>query len=343
MEPSMASMVTGRLGWVLRLTAAGGALLLTLASPAPAQRSEDDVKIPTAGNVWESHVRTRLDSLGALRSRALRRALEQYRTTGSADLRRDVAVTWGEFVSGTGETFLAVALDRPADGELEPGRDVVVFGELLDASGKVLAGFEVEDRVELAAGRVLVDTSLPLSPGVARALLGIAVRGEPLWLVEEGLDPRPVDLAEFGLSRALLSLDVRALAEPQRPDDPFCFGGMRVTPHGERAFRPTDEPWLFVVVRAPAGDDGAPPGLSAELLVQAVAGGTPIKYPILGAAPTRLHGFPGQWGLGVQLPLRSLPPGDYEASLHVSRRGSLESATATATTTFRVEAEAAGS
>ena len=320
------------------------AVLLLVAAAANGQTGsrEDNPKTPAelqrqGGHVWDLAMMSRRGALRPLRTRALRRAIEDHRA-GGAGLDRDLAVTWGEFLAGTGEPFLALALDRPADGELEPGREVTLFGELVDAAGAPVASFEAEDQVELAAGRALVDVSLALPVGAARGLFGIAVRGRPRWLVEQELAPRPIDAGAFGLSRALLSLDVHPLPEPQRPDDPFCFGGLRVAPHGERVFAPSDEPWLFVVVRSPGIAEGSTPRLAAELLVRAEGAASPRKYSIAEPTPIPLRGFRAQWGLGIPLPVADLPPGGYEASLVVSQRGPERQATATAR--FRVAAPA---
>ena len=91
-------------------------------------------------------------------------------------------------------------------------------------------------------------------------------------------------------------------------------------------------------MRAPGTPEGAAPDLRAELLVEGSGIAAPRKYPILGATATPMLGFRDQYGLGVPLPVASLPPGDYEASLVVSRRDAAERATAT--TSFRVAAPA---
>jgi hypothetical protein len=280
------------------------------------------------GHVWDLAIK-RVEAVRPLRARALRRAIEDHRA-GRADLRRDLAVTWGEFLAGTGEPFLALALDRPADGELEPGREVTLFGELTDAAGAIIASFETEDEVELAAGRALVDVPLALPVSAARGLFGIAVRGKARWLVEQELEPRAIDPGTFGLSRAVLSLDVHPLPERQRPDDPFCFGGLRVAPHGARVFTPSDAPWLFVVVRSPGSGSGPAPSLAAELLIRAEGEASPRRYPVAAATPIALRGFQSQWGLGIPLPVAGLEPGDYEASLVVSEIGRSGPATAEA-------------
>ena len=133
----------------------------------------------------------------------------------------------------------------------------------------------------------------------------------------------------FALSRPILSLDVHPLPAPQRPDDPFCFGGLRVAPRGDRAFRTSDEPWLFVVVRAPGGRRGRPPQLAAELLSQGRRRAK-RKYPIPLPPPRRCDGFAGQWGLGIPLPVAG-PAGRLPGLAGGDREGRRSSATATPT------------
>jgi hypothetical protein len=321
-------------------TAALAAVLLVAGSAAHGQVSgnrESNPKTPAelqrqSGHIWDMAMPSRVDAVRRLKTKAFRRAIDDFRA-GKGDFRRDVAVSWGEFLSGTGKPFLALALDRPSDADLEPGTDVTLFGEIVDAAGGVLAGFEAKDEAELSAGRSIVDAALPLPAGAGRALLGIAIRGRVRWLVEEPLEVRAIDAGAFTLSRAILSLDVHPLAEPQRPDDPFCFGGLRVAPRGDRAFRASDTPWLFTVVRTPGGKADVAPALSAKLLIAGPEEGKTRSYPVSGLTPAPLRGFEGQWGLGIPLPVGSLPPGDYQASLVVSEKTAGASATVVASFT----------
>jgi hypothetical protein len=207
---------------------------------------------------------------------------------------------------------------------------VTLFGTMVDASGEVVADFEAQDVVEQAADRAVVDVSLPLPTGAARAFLGLARNRRPLWVIEQPVEPSAIDPSAFGLSPAILSLDVHPLAAPQRPDDPYCFGGLRVVPRGDRAFRTTDAPWLFVVVRAPGSNDANAPQLEAELVIEGEDLDEPRRFPIVDPSPMALRGFEAQWGLGIPLPVASLPPGEYRASLGVANRAAGEHAIAVA-------------
>jgi hypothetical protein len=319
--------------------------LALLASAAPGQVPERQPKTPAelqrqSGHVWDLAKPTRLDAVRPQKTKALRRALDDFRA-GKGDFRRDVALSWGEFLSGTGKPFLALSLDRPLDADLEPGLKATLFGEFLDAGGNAIGGFEVEDQVELAGGRSVVDAALPFPAGAQRAVVGIALRGQVRWLVEQPLDVQPIDANSFTLSRPILSLDVHPLEKPQRPDDPFCFGGLRVVPRGDRAFRGTDQPWLFVVARTPGSAADTAPALSAKLVItgheEGEQKGRVRRYPISGLTPAPLRGFDGQWGLGIPLPVGELPPGDYEATLEVAAE-STGGKGATAVADFRVVA-----
>ncbi len=310
------------------------ALIVAAVGAVRAQRPERAPKTPAelqrqSGHVWDLAMTPRLAAVRSLKTKAYRRALDDFRA-GKSDLRRDLTVSWGEFLSGTGKPFLALALDRESDADLPAGKAVTVFGEIVDATGKVVTSFEVDDDPELSAGRALVDVALPLETSGARAFVGVAMGSEVRWLVEQPLELRPIDRKAFALSRPILSLDVRPLLVPQRPDDPFCFGGLRVAPRGDRTFRRTDDPWLFVVVRAPQLAEGATPELAAELLVERTEGGMTRKYPIHAPTATPLRGFDGQWGLGIPLPVGGLSPGDYQASLQVTEKAGGASATAVA-------------
>jgi hypothetical protein len=327
--------------------AALAAALLVAISPVHGQGAasrESNPKTPAelqrqSGHIWDMATPSRVEAVRPLKTKAFRRAIDDFRA-GKGDVRRDVAVSWGEFLSGTGKPFLALSVDRPVDADLEPGVQATLFGEIVDASRNVVAGFEIQDQVELAAGRAVVDAALPLPAGASRAVVGIALRGQVRWLVEQPLDVQPIDDKGFTLSRPILSLDVHPLEKPQRPDDPFCFGGLRVVPRGDRAFRAADQPWLFVLARTPGGAPDAAPPLTAKLTI---AGpqvgqeeGKTRRYPIAGLTPAPLRGFDNQWGLGIPLPVGELPPGEYEATLEVAQGAG--GATAAVVADFRVVA-----
>ena len=286
-----------------------------------------------SGHNWDLNEPKRVAAVRPLTSRAFRRALDDYRE-GKADLKHDISLSWGEFLSGLGEPFLAIALDRPTDADLAPGTKVTLFGELLDATGAAVTGFESDATVELSAGHSLIDASLPMPKGAVRAVVGVARRGEPRWLIEQPLSPSPIDAKAFGLSRPILSLDVHALPAAQKPDDPFCFGGMRVSPRGDRTFKKSDAPWLFTVARVPGSAADSAPQLAAALVIRSDADGKTRRYPIGGLAPTALKGFEHQWGLGVQVPISGLAPGTYQLSLEVSEKPA--GASGTTATSFTV-------
>ena len=308
-------------------TAALAAVLFVNGSPAHGQTAgnrESNPKTPAelqrqSGHIWDLAMPSRVDAVRPLETKAFRRAIDDLRA-GKGDVRRDVALSWGEFLSGTGKPFLALSLDRLVDADLAPALKATLFGEVLDASGSAIAGFEVDDQVELASGRSVVDAALALPVGASRVIVGIALRGQVRWLVEQPLDVVPIDAKAFTLSRPILSLDVHPLEKPQRPDDPFCFGGLRVVPRGDRVFRAADQPWLFVVARTPGGAPGAPPALTAGLAIAGPEEGRLRRYPISGLTPAPLRGFDGQWGLGIPLPVGELPPGEYRAELEVADR-----------------------
>jgi len=315
--------------------------LVAPASPAHAQGAADRESRPKtldelqrqSGHIWDISLQGRLAKVRPLKSRALRRAIDAYHA-GTADLRHDIDVSWGEFLSGLDEPFIAIALDRAADADLPAGRKVTLFGEIADAAGVVVASFEADDEVEISVSRALVDVSLPFPKNAARAVLGLAVGGTPRWIVEQPLPVAAIDAASFGLSRPILSLDVHPLAAPQKPDDPFTFGGLRVTPRGDRTFAKGEAPWLFAVARVPGSTLETVPKLAATLVLTGPEAGKTRRYPVGGLTPTPLRGFAAQWGVGVPLPVAELPPGEYQATLEVSERAA--GAQATASTSFQV-------
>ena len=282
-----------------------------------------------SGHVWDLAMPSRVDAVKPLKTKAFRRAIDDFRA-GKSDIRHDVALSWGEFLSGTSKPFLALSLDRPVDADLAPGTQATLFGEIVDANGTAVASFEVPDQVELASERAVVDAALPLPAAAARAVVGIALRGQVRWLVEQPLDARPIDEKSFALSRPVLALDVHPLPAPQKPDDPFCFGGLRVVPRGDHSFRRADAPWLFTVLRAPSGVPDTAPAVDAKLVITGPEEGKTRRYPISSLTPAQLRGFVNQWGLGIPLPVAELKPGEYQATLEVSEKPAGASATAVA-------------
>lgn len=321
----------------MRFLAAGTTLAL-LAAAASGQVPERQPKTPAelqrqSGHVWDLAMPTRLDAVRPQKTKAFRRAIDDLRA-GKSDFRHDVAVSWGEFLSGTGKPFLALSLDRPLDADLAPGTQATLFGEIVDGAGNAVSSFEVQDQVELSSERAVVDAAVPLPAGGKRAVIGIALRGQVRWLVEQPLDVQPIDEKAFALSRPVLALDVHPMSAPQKPDDPFCFGGLRVVPRGDRTFRRTDAPWLFTVARTPGGAPDVVPSLSATLVIHGPEEGKTRRYPVSGLTPAQLRGFANQWGLGIPLPVAELAPGEYEATLEVSEKAG--SAIASTASTFTI-------
>jgi len=282
------------------------------------------------GHLWDLNMPSRIDELSPLRSRALRRALEAA-LAGDRTLPRDLALAWGEFLSGTGKSFLALSMDHAADAALAPGAAVTLFGEVLDRAEKPIVTFEVPAHVQRSGERLVADVALPLPPpGEVRVVVGIAREGKPLWLGDGILQLDAIDARSFGLSRPVLALEVYPMVMAQRPDDPFRFGGLRVVPRGDATFRQSEEPWLFVVLRAPGSTEAGAPKVEAKLAVKRADGTSAGTFPVADPTPAQLRGFADQWGIGIPLPVGSLLPGDYEATLTIATAGGASSAEATA-------------
>ena len=103
-------------------------LVVAAAGGVRAQRPERAPKTPAelqrqSGHVWDLAMTLRLAAVRPRKKKAYRRALDDFRA-GKSDLRRDLAVSWGEFLSDTGKPFLGLALDRQSDADLPAGKAV---------------------------------------------------------------------------------------------------------------------------------------------------------------------------------------------------------------------------
>jgi hypothetical protein len=304
-------------------------LLTLLALPALAQPRtgspiEREPKTPRdyerqIDNFWKRDQATSRYVLPPLESAVYKQTIEDFHA-GHADVVEDLGATWGEFLSGTGEYFVALQVSRAAGGDFAEGTSATLFGEVLDAAGKQVVGFQTTRPLAASNGVVYTDLSLKLAPGAYTATVGLATGGTPRSMVSTTIDAGPIDQKAFSVSRLLLSDDIHPLTVPQKADDPFAFGGLKVVPRGDLGFTPGRELWLFLVVRNPGLDDAQAPSMRARVVLNGPAGAaTRRKVMQVGdLTPTPLRGFDRHWGLGIPLDSSKLAPGDYSVSLELT-------------------------
>ncbi|MEA2489742.1 MAG: hypothetical protein QOH21_1534, partial [Acidobacteriota bacterium] len=220
--------------------------------------------------------------------------------------------TVGRFVTGGGTPFLAVQVGLPAG--TKPGTSLTLFGEVVDAAGKVLSDFEVPSTVLESKGDLFLEYSLLSGAGLS-ARFGVARGDQVLGVANSALSA--VDAAgepAREISQLIVSNNVFNLSEAQKPFEPFAFGGTKVIPKPDRIFRSADEAWLFVELR----EQNAKAPTPAVSIRAAVEGeGRTITGAWQPAEVLPLKGVGGHFGVGTTVDLSSLKPGDYRITLSV--------------------------
>jgi GWxTD domain-containing protein len=242
---------------------------------------------------------------------------------------------WGEFVTSFGETYVPVGVYIPKSAGLT-GTDVTLFGVIRDESGKSILAFEQQVAATETRGDWFVDHSLRLPAGKHTGKFGVAQNGKVVAIASSKMEVAgSIDKDATAVSPLILSNNVYPLTAPQKPTDPFAFGGLRVIPKSDHTFTPSDELWYFVELRNP--------GVEATPLPEgqvAVSGGGPapapklqVKIDVVGtdkagktvkrSAPPRemdaieLRGVPGHFAIGSALPPGTFAPGDYTFTIKI--------------------------
>lgn len=300
------------------------ALLLLLALPAYAQtptpssgRYDDSSAKGGAYTMrYDDEVRARKAfdaSRRALHTKAFRDALRGYEPGKVPEL----FATWGEFMTATGTEYLALQLAPAAGTTLKAEAKVVAFGEILDASGKVLYDFEEPASVAASKNDVYIERTLIMPSYVGIGTFGVAVGGEVVGLTRVRFDAWELGRSTVGISRLLVSNNVYNLSKMQGPFDPFAFGGTKVVPKPDRAFRRDDELWLFTEVWNPGVDrEKQLPRMTTRIEIE--GNGRKLGIPATAADALPLKGVTGHFGVGTTVDLSSLKPGEYKVRLTVA-------------------------
>jgi len=285
--PLFAQTPSGQTGKYGDDTAKGGAY---------AMRYEDEMR---ARKAFDASHKT-------LRTKAFRDALRGYEPGKLPEL----FATWGEFMTATGTEYLALQLAPAAESHMKPDTKVVVFGEIIDPTGKAVHDFEEPASVAASKNDVYVERTLIMPNYVGIGTFGIAVGGEILGLTRIRFDAWELKRGTVGISRLLVSNNVYNLPKMQGPFDPFAFGGTKVVPKPDRAFRRDDELWLFAEVWNPAVDAGKQPRMTTKIEIE--GNGKRIGIPATAADALPLKGVTGHFGVGTTVDLSSLKPGEYK-------------------------------
>jgi hypothetical protein len=285
-------------------------------------------------------------------SEPLLEAVEQFKSAGK-DSQAKMFLSWGEFVTGEGETFVPVVLYLPkGSAPLNAGQNVTFFGVIQDATGATVTAFQSTEPVNASKDDLYVEETLTVPGGEHRGYFGLARDGEVLGIVSSGLKlSGNLDKEASAISPLILSNNLFPMDRPQEPTDPFAFGGVKVVPKADRTFRKSDELWYFFEMRNP-GMAEAPLPADGTVPVAAVAASPRVQIkldlegkdtagkPVKMTAPPReadmmeMRGVPGHYGVGSAIPLESFRAGEYTLTVKVI--DTVKKASQTMTETFRV-------
>lgn len=270
-----------------------------------------------------------------LQTDALKAAVADLKTAENAYANKAYA-SWGEFVTSAGQYFVPVGLYVPKTSGIT-SENLTFFGVVEDATGKIVLAFEEPATVTPSNDDLFIDKSLLALPaGKHRGILGLAQNGEVKALATVDLElAGSLDNSQPAVSSLILSKHVFPLPLPQKPNDPFAFGGLRVIPKADKTFRSSDEIWYFVELRnpglaAPPLPEGTVPINAAEVpqvpniqVKMDVEGTETSGKKVRKAAPPTvmeaiaLRGVPGHYGLGNAFPASTFKPGDYTFSVKI--------------------------
>jgi GWxTD domain-containing protein len=253
-----------------------------------------------------------------IKSDVLRSAIDSARASKAAS--DTLFLSYGEFITPEGESFVPVQVYAPKSAGLSAGATVTFFGTVQKSEGGEVVA-EIEEPATLAASgdAVFHARSLTVPPGDYVGTFGLASEGKVISVVSKPMTLKPLDQAAPAVSGLMLSNNVYVLSVAQLPTDPFAFGGIKVVPKSDLTFRRSDELWYFVEVRNPGSDAAtSQPKISMKVGVKGkAADGTPVEK--VGAASLAnvqpLKGVEGHYAIGEAIPLASFKPGSYTITI----------------------------
>ncbi|HVR42431.1 MAG TPA: GWxTD domain-containing protein [Thermoanaerobaculia bacterium] len=251
-------------------------------------------------------------------SRQLEEAVREFRALEKSPY-QNVHLSYGQFVTTDGNYFVPVQLFMPKGTGIAPNASVNFFGVVENEAGEVVAVYEEPVTVAESKNDLFVDKSLELEPGEYTGTFGLAVGDEPVTIATTDMTLTAIDESEPGISDLILSNNIYALSEPQRPTDPYAFGGIKVVPKGDRTFETSDELWYFFELRNPSLDENGLPKVQVGIDVTGEIKGQKKRFrlPLSEAQPQELKGVPGHWAVGSAIPLSGFQPGDYTMEMKV--------------------------
>ena len=260
----------------------------------------------------------------ALTTPALASAIAEVKAATANPYANAAFAAWGEFITANGEYFVPVSLYVPKTSPAASAQSATFFGVIEDADGKAVLAFEEPAGLTASKSDFYVEKSLTALPaGRYRGWLGLAAGSRTLAVAPVEMQlAGSLDKAAAAVSPLILSTDVYAMAEAQKPMDPFAFGGTKVVPKADKTFSVTaDELWYFFELRNPgvAAESSAPEVQVKVEITGKTESGTAVKKtaPLSKAEMTELKGVPGHFAHGNAFPLTSFKPGRYTITVKV--------------------------
>lgn len=246
----------------------------------------------------------------------LKSAVDAFKTAKANPYKgKELHITWGEFVTSSGEYFVPVSLYAPKASGFTADQKLTFFGIVEDAEGKPVAVFEEPATLSASKDDLFFDKSLTLPAGTFKATFGLAEGGKPLSMVSTPMTlSGTLDKDAPATSKLILSSNVYPMTQAQQPKDPFSFGGLKIVPKADKIFKTTEEMWYFVELRNPGLDEANAPRVQETLRIEGTtADGKKVvrEAPPQPSAVIELKGVPGHYGAGSAIPLATFKPGKY--------------------------------
>lgn len=224
---------------------------------------------------------------------------------------KNVHATFMEGVTAEGEYFVPVQVFVSKAAGATADAEYTFIGQVEDESGKVVAVYEEPAKLVASKNDFYFDRTLVLPSGKYTGYFGlVSADGKPLGVVKLPMTLQSIDKSATGTSPLILSNNIYALPQAQRPTDPFAFGGLKVVPKADRTFLTSDELGYFVELRNPTlGENGQPRFQIGVDIVDAK--GNRKTSPPSEVEVLALKGVPGRYFIGSGYPLTSFAPGKY--------------------------------
>lgn len=229
---------------------------------------------------------------------------------------RDSEVSYAEFVSPAGESYIPLGLFVPTATRAKVD---TFFGVVDDATGKRVGAFERPAKATEARSGSFYDATLMLRPGRYTATLGLAKDGAPVVLSARTFEVTLLDKDARGTSGLVVS-EIIETTEAAPVKAPFAFGKMKIVPRS--AFTSRDTVGYFVELHNPGVDAATNlPKLQAKVDLLPPSG-PPLSAPLADVRPLPLSGVagPGEYAIISGIPLaalRNVAPGEYTLRVSV--------------------------